>query len=158
MKKQFVIKIIILIIITVLISSCSAETHIKIDKISNLEEAHQCEIKGYGMCYGISINGDISQGQGRNRHIIGAINGNISIRNQDPIPSKIIGGIIAKVVGYRITITDVETGQIYTEKNLPTYIYLTNITATGFINDYHEPWGATRALYFFNGIANYVIS
>ena len=158
MKKKFVIKIMLIIIATVLISSCNAETYKKIDnKISNLTETHQCEIQGYGMCYGISINGDISQGEGRNRHIIGAINKNISIRNQGPIPSRFTGNMFSVIIGYKITFTDIETGQVYTEKDLPSYIFLTNMTANGFIDDYHVPWGPTRAVYFFKGIANYII-
>jgi hypothetical protein len=104
----------------------------------------------YGCCYGISVNGDIKQGEGRNKHIFGEINANLSIRNELPLPPRLLGELLP----YVLTIRNLETGEISRKMQLPVYIYLSNFTGYGYINDYHEFWGPTRAIFFLCGSVN----
>jgi hypothetical protein len=104
----------------------------------------------YGCCYGISVNGDIKNGEGRNVHILGKINANLSIRNEHPLPPRLLG----KFLPYVLTIKNLITKEIYKKTQLPVYIYLSNFTGIGFINDYHESWGPTRAIFFLSGFVD----
>ena len=156
-KKKLVIGTIVLLIGAMVFSSVTAQVvynTMENQKCANSSNS-TCEVFGYGICYGISINGDIKQGEGRNEHIFGSINADLSIRNQGPIPKKLLGDIFARIIKYKIKITDLETGETFTEKELPTYIYLSNFTGKGYIDDYHQPWGATRAIFIIKGVSNY---
>jgi len=107
----------------------------------------------YGCCYGISVNGDIKQGEERNKHVLGEINANLSIRNELPLPPRLLGEFLP----YVLTIKNLITGKIYTKTQLPVYIYLSNFTGFGYINDYHESWGPTRAIFFLRGFVDKIV-
>jgi len=109
-------------------------------------------IFGMGLCYGISINCDIKQGKGRNQHLVGLINADLSIRNQDPIFSGFIGSILT----YFLKIIDLQTDKIFTKETLPVYLYINNFRGIGYIDDYYEPWGPTHAIFFLYGTADYI--
>ncbi len=114
---------------------------------------NNCRVFGIGLCYGISINGDIKQGQGRNQHLFGLINADLSIRNQDPILFNYIGAILS----YSLKVKDPQTGETYKKDALPVYIYLDNFRGIGYINDYYKPWGPTCAIFFLYGTADYIV-
>lgn len=163
-KKIFTIGAIVLFLGTLVISCSIAQsvlngseslTKVKEEQNDELSSDHNWKVIGFGMCWGICINGDIKQGEGHNKLVFGRINANLSIRNELPFPPTMLGDIFARIVGYKIRITDPKTGQIYTKGELPIYVYLTNFTGIGYINDYHLSWGPHRAVFFLRGTADY---
>jgi len=117
---------------------------------SNTPTYQNHKILVYGNCYGISVNGDIKQGKGRGAHMFGKINADLSIRNNPPLPPRLLGGFLP----YVLTIIYPNTGQIYTKIALLEYIYLPNFVGFGYINDYYKSWGPTRAIFFLRGYVN----
>ena len=115
--------------------------------IIQFKQNQKTKVLIFGNCYGISVNGDIKQGEGRNKHMLGWITANLSIRNERPLPPRLLGDLLP----YMLTIIDFETGEIRTKILLSEYIYLTNFTGFGFINDYYKSWGPTRAIFFLRG-------
>ena len=104
----------------------------------------------FGNCYGISVNGDIKQGEGRNKHMVGRITGNLSIRNEPPLPPRLLGDLVP----YVLTIIYPNIGAIYIKTLLPLFCYLSNFTGFGYINDYYKSWGPTRGIFFLYGFVN----
>jgi len=137
-------------------SSSSGLTTLKVpfsqEPLDNqLNYHHPVEIRAYGCCYDISVNGDIALGEGRNAHLYGNLNATISIRNEPPIPPRLLGAFLP----YVLVIKNIDTGQIRTKMFLSYYVYLYNFTGFGFIDDYYKAWGPTRALFFLHGFADY---
>jgi hypothetical protein len=151
MKIMFVIGAAVLLFGAIVLSCSSGQYTMSIpisqNPILQLKQNQNDKILVYGNCYGISINDDIKQGEGRNRHMVGRITANLSIRNESPIPPRLLGNLIP----YVLTIINHKSGEIYTKTQLPVYIYLSNFTGFGYINDYHESWGPTRAIFFLRG-------
>lgn len=114
---------------------------------SNTSTYQNHKILVYGNCYGISVNGDIKQGKGRGAHMFGKISADISIRNDPPLPPRLLGEILP----YVLTIIYPDIGQIYKKTTLSEYIYLPNFVGSCYISDYYESWGPTRAIFFLSG-------
>jgi hypothetical protein len=156
-KILFVIGATFLLIGTIGISCASGynPTSIPISQkpIIQLKQNQKTKVLVFGNCYGISVNGDIKQGEGRNNHILGRITANLSIRNERPLPPGLLGDLLP----YTLMIIDFEVGVIRTKALLPTYIYLSNFTGFGFIADYHKSWGPTRAIFFLRGSIDGII-
>ena len=138
-KIIFVIAAMILLFEAVLIPFSSGH--------SNTSTYQNHKILVYGNCYGISVNGDIKQGKGRGAHMFGKISADISIRNDPPLPPRLLGEILP----YVLTIIYPDIGQIYKKTTLSEYIYLPNFVGSCYISDYYESWGPTRAIFFLSG-------
>ena len=83
---------------------------------------NNCRVFGIGLCYGISINGDIKQNEGRNQRLFGLINTDLSIRNEDPILFNFIGSVLP----YFLKIKDPQTGETYKKGALPVYCLMSS--------------------------------
>ncbi len=150
-NKIFTILTISLFLAVSITASINAQI-IKELKDNELPLTNNYSVFGIGICYGIGINGDIKQGKGRNQHLAGFINAELSIRNQDPILFSLIGSIFP----YFLKIKDLQTGEIYTKETLPLIIYINNFRGIGYIDDYYLSWGPTRAIFFLYGSADYI--
>lgn len=154
MKKQILDALMIIILQGILIS-CTAQPLDKHIHPTHSEIDYNCEVIAYGICYGIGVDGDIANGVGRNKKVLGNLHFDLSIRNQKPLPKTLLGDLFSNIIQYSIQITDVDTGVTYTEGILPIYIYFTEFKGRGYINDYYEPWGASRSVFLIKGVAFY---
>ena len=130
-------------------------------QVEQKEEMNQhimkrCNVFGYGVCYGIYVNGNPMDGTGRNKRLVGKIEADLCIRNDYPMPPTRLGDILSGVIGCRIKIEDLETGQLYTfhRTRSITYVTLLNFSGVGFIGDYHKGWGPNRAIFYLRGTAD----